>query len=58
MQTNIEERVRTILAAQFCVDAEEIDLSADLKERYAGRLARSGRNRDDRRGRVRVRNPG
>jgi acyl carrier protein len=36
MQTNIEERVRTILAAQFCVDAEEIDLSADLKERYAG----------------------
>jgi acyl carrier protein len=36
MQTNIEERVRTILAEQFCVDADEIDLSADLKQKYEG----------------------
>ncbi|MBN3757178.1 acyl carrier protein [Paraburkholderia sp. Tr-20389] len=36
MQTNIEERVRTILAAQFCVDDEEIDLTANLKDAYEG----------------------
>jgi acyl carrier protein len=34
--TSIEDRVKTILAAQFCVDAEEIDLSANLKDRYQG----------------------
>ena len=34
MQTNIEERVRTILAEQFCVEAGEIDLAANLEDAY------------------------
>lgn len=36
MQTNIEERVRKILAEQFCRDPEEIDLTVDLGHAYEG----------------------
>lgn len=36
MQTNIEERVKKILAEQFCRDVTDIDLSADLEQQYDG----------------------
>lgn len=31
---SVEDRVKAILAAQFCQDADEIDLSADLASKY------------------------
>jgi acyl carrier protein len=34
--TSIEDRVKTILADQFCVVASEIDLAADLADKYKG----------------------
>lgn len=33
---SIEDRVRKILADQFCVVASEIDLTANLAEKYKG----------------------
>jgi acyl carrier protein len=36
MQTNIEERVKKILAEQFCRDMADIDLSANLGHQYDG----------------------
>lgn len=32
--STIEERIKPILAEQFCCEANEIDLSADLAEKY------------------------
>jgi acyl carrier protein len=36
VQTSIEERVKEILSSQFCVTVGEIDLTANLAERYGG----------------------
>jgi acyl carrier protein len=34
--TSIEDRVKAILADQFCVVASEVDLAANLGEKYKG----------------------
>jgi len=34
LQGSIEDRVRKILAEQFCIEPSEIDLSADIGDKY------------------------
>lgn len=34
MSDNIETRVREIIAAQFCIEPGDVDLSADMGEKY------------------------